>query len=116
MKKSTTIDTFFKRKNVEVSTSDVSSNLSVDVDHQNSKNHPTKSLRLDIKEGFDINLLERDPGIRPLIWEYPPEKRDEVRRAYIKAGPFQIILSSYQKSEEAHSRSFQSSWFKLFPS
>ncbi|KAM6553414.1 hypothetical protein CsatB_014176 [Cannabis sativa] len=116
MKKSTTIDAFFKRKNVEVSTSDVSSNLSVDVDHQNSKNRPTKSLRLDIKEGFDINLLERDPGIRPLIWEYPPEKRDEVRRAYIKAGPYQIILSSYQKSEEAHSRSFQSSWFKLFPS
>ncbi|XP_060974109.1 uncharacterized protein LOC133039273 [Cannabis sativa] len=116
MKKSTTIDAFFKRKNVEVSTSDVSSNLSVDVDHENSKNRPTKSLRLDIKEGFDINLLERDPGIRPLIWEYPPEKRDEVRRAYIKAGPYQIILSSYQKSEEAHSRSFQSSWVKLFPS
>ncbi|XP_060968719.1 uncharacterized protein LOC133036221 [Cannabis sativa] len=118
MKKSTTIDTFFKRKNVEVSTSDVSSNpsVSVDVDHENSKNRPIKSLRLDIKEGFDINSLERDPGIRPPIWEYPPEKRDEVRRAYIKAGPFQIILSSYQKSEEAHSRSFQSSWFKLFPS
>ncbi|XP_060972576.1 uncharacterized protein LOC115696806 [Cannabis sativa] len=116
MKKSTTIDTFFKRKNVEVSTSKVSSNPSVDVDHNNSKNRPTKSLRLDIKEGFDINSLERDPGIRLPIWEYPPEKRDEVRRAYIKAGPYQIILSSYQKSEEAHSRSFQPSWFKLFPS
>ncbi|XP_060959259.1 uncharacterized protein LOC115723776 [Cannabis sativa] len=86
MKKSTRIDAFFKRKNVEVSTSDVSSNLSVDVDHKNSKNRPTKSLRLDNKEGFDINLLERDPGIRPLIWEYLLEKRSE------------------------------SSWFKLFPS
>ncbi|KAM6540555.1 hypothetical protein CsatB_005002 [Cannabis sativa] len=116
MRKPATIDTFFKRKNSEASTSNVSSISPVDIDHVNFENRSAKSLRLDIKEGFDINSLVRDLGIRPPIWEYPPEKRDEVRRAYIKAGPYQIILSSYQKSEKVHSRSFQSSWFKLFPS
>ncbi|XP_060965214.1 uncharacterized protein LOC133034190 [Cannabis sativa] len=103
MRKPATIDTFFKRKNSEASTSNVSSISPVDIDHVNFENRSAKSLRLDIKEGFDINSLERDPGICPPIWEYPPEKRDEVRRAYFKACPYQIILSSYQKSEKAHS-------------
>lgn len=35
---------------------------------------------------FDIRNLERDPGKRPQIFEYPVDKRDEVRRAYLAYG------------------------------
>ena len=116
MRKPSTIDAFFKRKNVEIPTSNESSNPSLDIDPLNSENRAAKSLRVEIKEDFDIKSLERDLGLRPQIWEYPIEKRDEVRRAYIKAGPYQSILSKYPKSGEKHPRSFQPSWFKLFPS
>ena len=34
----------------------------------------------------------------------------------LKAGPYQLILLNYPKSTKKHSRIFQSSWFKLFPS
>ena len=29
-----------------------------------------------------IESLERDPVLRPQIWQYPPNQRDDVRRAY----------------------------------
>lgn len=61
--------------------------------------------------------MERDPGLRPQIGEYHINQRDEIRRAYIKVGPYQPILSKYPKSGlVTHPRSFQPSWFKLFPS
>ncbi|KAB2090830.1 hypothetical protein ES319_A03G148900v1 [Gossypium barbadense] len=41
--------------------------------------------------------------------------RDEIRRAYIKAGPYQPILSEYPASNSKnHPRYFQPSWFKQF--
>ncbi|KAK8355524.1 hypothetical protein V6Z11_A05G296400 [Gossypium hirsutum] len=41
--------------------------------------------------------------------------RDEIRRAYIKAGPYQPILSKYPASNsKKHPRYFQPSWFKQF--
>ncbi|KAG9150558.1 hypothetical protein Leryth_026876 [Lithospermum erythrorhizon] len=47
---------------------------------------------------FDIKNLEYDPGKRPKIWEYPPKKIDEVRRANLAKRPhkfkFQWKLSS----------------------
>ena len=67
MKKSSTIDAYFKRKNVEIQTSNEPSNPSVEIDQSNSEKRPTKSLRVEIKEGFDINSLERDPRLRPKI-------------------------------------------------
>ena len=116
MKKSYTIDAFFKRKNAENLKSSEESHSSIDPDPLNSESRPTKSARVEIKIGFDINLLERDPGLRLQIWEYPINSHDEVRKAYIKAGPYQCIQSKYPKSGEKHPRSFQASWFKLFPS
>ncbi|XP_042400838.1 uncharacterized protein LOC121990842 [Zingiber officinale] len=114
MKMSQTIDAFFKRKNDEIRASQ--SNPTTNIDHLNFESRPAKSLRVEINERFDIQSLERDPGLRPHIWEYPIEKRDEVRRAYIKVGPYQYMLSKYPKSRKKHPRSFQVSWFKLFPS
>ena len=117
MKKSSanTIDAYFKRKNVETQTSNEPSNPPVEIDQSNSEKRSAKSLRVEINEGFDINSLERDLGLRSQIWKYSIEKRDEVRRAYIKVGSYQCVLSKYPKYGQKHSRSFQQSWFKLFP-
>ncbi|KAL1326644.1 hypothetical protein AAHE18_13G244600 [Arachis hypogaea] len=51
-----------------------------------------------------------------MIWKFPPNKRDEIRRAYIKVGPNQPILNNYPFSGDKSHRRFQASWFKLFPS
>ena len=65
--KSSTIRAYFKRKNVEAQTSSEISNSLVGNDQLNSQDPPRKSLRIEIKDRFDINSLERDPGIRPHI-------------------------------------------------
>ncbi|KAL9678519.1 hypothetical protein QQ045_016363 [Rhodiola kirilowii] len=70
---------------------------------------------LEIVDEFDINKLERNPGLRPQIWKYPIGKRDEIRRACISFGPYQPILDKYPKSDK-QSRSFQSSWYSRFAS
>ncbi|XP_019175880.1 PREDICTED: zinc finger MYM-type protein 1-like [Ipomoea nil] len=114
MKKTLRIDLFFKRINFEDSTSQVNPFLSIEP--LNSESRPEKAQRVEINEKIDIQALERDPGLRLPMWKCPIEKRDEVRRAYIKADPYQCLLSKYPKSEENHPRSFQASWFKLFPS
>ncbi|XP_016195592.1 zinc finger MYM-type protein 1-like [Arachis ipaensis] len=51
-----------------------------------------------------------------MIWKFPPNKRDEIRQAYIKVGPNQPILDNYPFSSDKSHRRFQASWFKLFPS
>ena len=51
------------------------------------KERSTKTPRLDGKE-VDINFLERDLGKRIPIWSYPINQQDEIRRAYIKVGPY----------------------------
>ncbi|CAM8920228.1 unnamed protein product [Rhodiola kirilowii] len=106
--KTPTIDSFFKRKITEISEKE--SHV------QSEEHHAPKVRRLEIDDDFDINKLERDPGLRPQIWKYPISKRDEVRRAYINFGPYQPILDEYPKSVERNSRSFQSSWYTLYAS
>ncbi|KAG7943691.1 hypothetical protein I3843_15G055900, partial [Carya illinoinensis] len=74
------------------------------------------SSTLNSKE-IDISSLQRDPGLRPPIWDYPVNQRDEIRRAYLKMGPYQIRLSKYPFSgSEKHPRRFQASWFVQFGS
>ncbi|XP_057734603.1 uncharacterized protein LOC130950059 [Arachis stenosperma] len=68
-------------------------------------------------EQMEVCHLVRDPGIRPMIWKFHPSKRDEIRRAYLKAGPNQPILDKYPfSSDTSHRRRFQASWFELYPS
>nr|QIA97944.1 hypothetical protein AP_R.00g000410-v1.0.a3 [Amaranthus palmeri] len=76
---------------------------------------PSKVPKIDLSNVDTINL-ERDPGLRPPMWFYPPEKRDEVRRAYLKMKPYQPILQSYpfDKLDSKTRRRFQSSWFDSF--
>ncbi|XP_020411638.1 uncharacterized protein LOC18793132 [Prunus persica] len=113
MKKQPKIDGFFKRKHIEVTLSVPDYNIET-IAYENRSASP----RIETTDNeVDISTLERDPGIRPQIWNYPVNQRDEIRRAYINVGPYQPILSKYPKfGSVTHQRSFQSSWFKLFPS
>ncbi|KAL9686636.1 hypothetical protein QQ045_031029 [Rhodiola kirilowii] len=61
--KTPTVDSFFKRKLLKISEKD---------SHVHSeKHHAPKLQRLEIEDDFDINKLERDPGLQPQIWKYP---------------------------------------------
>ncbi|XP_060972539.1 uncharacterized protein LOC133038413 [Cannabis sativa] len=102
MKKPSTIDAFFKRKSTEVPISNDSSNQPADLDNLHPEYRIEKSVKIQIIEGFDINSLERDPGLRPQIWEYPIEKQDEVRRACI----YYQRISVMEKSEGWRNCSF----------
>ncbi|XBI95566.1 hypothetical protein VPH35_032002 [Triticum aestivum] len=64
-----------------------------------------------------IELLERDPALRPQIWQYPPNQRDEVRRAYLRLGPNQPKREKYKAiGKPGHRRRFQYNYFRDFPS
>ena len=127
MGKTSTIESFFKRKiqHLEVHTTSSISDAETSIPtHQvpiieacnlESQPRPSKSPKVGSKE-FDISYLERDPGLRPQIWEYTVDQRDEVRWAYLKVGPYQFILREYPFSKEKHHHRFQSSWFKMHPS
>ncbi|XP_052619796.1 uncharacterized protein LOC111889415 [Lactuca sativa] len=54
---------------------------------------------------------------RPSILSYPSNQRDEIRRLYIKLGPYQLQKSKYPFSPSGRSgsmRSFQQAWVKNF--
>ncbi|KAL5810271.1 hypothetical protein ACOSQ4_026839 [Xanthoceras sorbifolium] len=66
---------------------------------------------------IDINTpyYKCDPGLRLPIGVYLADKRDDVRKAYIKMGPFQPMLDKYPlTSDGKQNRSFQKSWFERF--
>ena len=116
MGKTPKINSFFKRANV----SPTEENVGSSVDHVtiDTPSPPTKIQRIDTVE-FDINSLERDPGLRRKIWEYPVNRRDEVRRAYITLhGPNRPDLGKKYPytlaSAKARPRRFQAPWFALF--
>jgi hypothetical protein len=116
MSKPNTILDFFKRKNAHSSNANVGDASSPTSDIIVFENSSKKSRKFDVNE-FDISSLEFDPGLRRQIWEYNVNQRDEIRQAYIKAGLYQYILPKYPKTgDENHLRSFQPSWFNLFPS
>ena len=58
-------------------------------------------------QGFDTSTLERDPGLRCQISEYPINERDNIRRAYMILGPYQPKLKVYPSHVDgAQSRRF----------
>ncbi|KAK9181534.1 hypothetical protein WN944_024671 [Citrus x changshan-huyou] len=111
--KKQTIDKFFKRKNPESTQADTQLPSVSNPEPPISENRPTKSSRVETNE-VDVNSLERDPGLRRQIWSYPVNQQDEIRRAYIRASPYQPVRSKNPQFGD-HGRSFQSSWYSLFP-
>ncbi|KAL9691141.1 hypothetical protein QQ045_011560 [Rhodiola kirilowii] len=80
--KTPTIDSFFKRKTTEISEKD-------------SHDHAPKLRRLEIEDDFDIDKLERDPGLRPQIWKYPIDSQlQELNNRFNDDSVELIILSS----------------------
>ena len=136
MDKSTTITYFFQRKNLndsEVTTSDatlpttnadipIPGNIEIPI-LENVDIHIPENVDIPIQENLhpkfqkiDTSLLEQDSRLHQQIWDYHVNQRDEIRRAYHNYSVFQPTLSAYKKSGlEKHRRSFQDSWFKLFP-
>jgi hypothetical protein len=116
MGKPKTLDSFFKRK--EVSQSEVNTPLdrplATNIDAPVIDERPSKCPRIQLEE-IDVTSLEPDPGLRPQIWEFPINLQDEIRRAYIKAGPCQPKLSEFPFSGEGKNRRrFQRSWYKKY--
>ena len=54
-----------------------------------------------------------DPGSRKQICEFPINKQDEIRRAYLKEGPYQPKNIDYPYNDDTHRCQFQPSWFEL---
>ncbi|GAV82634.1 hypothetical protein CFOL_v3_26085 [Cephalotus follicularis] len=80
MVKPKTIDSFFQKKNIDNSESSTPPLVSDSTPVLEQR--PYKSPRIETKEVF-VTSLERDPGLRPLMWDYPINQRDEIRRIYI---------------------------------
>jgi hypothetical protein len=75
-----------------------------------------KSSTLNVDE-VDGSSIERDPGLRPLMWEYLVNKRDEIRWVYLKRGPYQLILQKEKYllfEQKKHLHRFQAFWFTQF--
>ncbi|PIA35272.1 hypothetical protein AQUCO_03600146v1 [Aquilegia coerulea] len=97
-----TIDSFFKPK--DGAKSDVASISEVEPTCDKNEDRPSKTpifvpeapnlthnVPSIILEEVDLTTsFERDPGLRTSIWKYPVNKRDEVRRAYLKMGPYKL--------------------------
>ncbi|XP_074304397.1 uncharacterized protein LOC141639107 [Silene latifolia] len=114
MSKQTSLLGFLKRKEPESATTSMAEeNIpepSTTMQEQNISG--TREIE---NEDF-IFSLERDPGLRAPMWHYPVEKRDEIRRAYLKLKLYQPLLRRFPYSgPEGHRRSFQASWYKKFP-
>ncbi|XLU73532.1 hypothetical protein S245_032585, partial [Arachis hypogaea] len=123
MSKMKTIHSFFKRKEIiydeQNSASDSLSNVQNIIEQpvtqlveQDIQPPASKIARTEIDQ-VNIDTLMRDPGKRPQIWNYPINQQDEIRRAYIKFGPYQFIMDEYPLSGlESHPRRFKAHWFK----
>jgi hypothetical protein len=63
--------------------------------------------------GFNLDDIVSDPALRKQIYEFRPEIRDQVRRAYIQKGPTQPILKIPLKQfgNNAKKRAFSKSWY-----
>ena len=67
--------------------------------------HPSKCPKLQSEE------IDRDPGTRKQICEFPINKQDEIRRAYLINGPYQPKDIVYPYNNDTHRRRFQPLWF-----
>ncbi|PIA59014.1 hypothetical protein AQUCO_00400101v1 [Aquilegia coerulea] len=78
---------------------------------QLSRKRNQNHVELDI----DLSNLPMDPGLRIFFSEYPPNVRDNVRRAYLLNGPYQPVIEFPQtKGNKDENRKFVIDWYKEF--
>jgi hypothetical protein len=84
------IYSFFKKKDVSHSEVDsdthINRPLATDLNASVTHERPSKYPRIYPKE-IDTTCLERNPGLRLQLRKLPVNLQDEMRRAYLKAGP-----------------------------
>jgi len=109
-KRGKTMFSFFK-PHKQTSTNKGHSSSNVDVSNR-SEQPFFKSQRVEI----DVNTLERYPGLQIPMWKHPINQQHEIRKAYIKMGPYQPKLVEYPMTESGRQyRRFQYTWFDQFP-
>ncbi|CAH9113588.1 unnamed protein product [Cuscuta europaea] len=78
-------------------------------------NEHEESSNVQNQASSSVIEIERDPGKRRKICDWPVNNRDEVRRLYLVAGPYQPKLQRYQGREYKDKiRRFQPNWFNEF--
>ena len=82
MSKRKTIEAFFKKKDASNSESRTPVAVETNVNTSMPDEHPSKCPKLQSEE------IDRDLGTRKQICEFPINKQDEIRRAYIKKGSY----------------------------
>ena len=79
--------------------------VETNVDISMPDEHPSKSSRIQSEE------IDRDSGSCKQICEFPINKQDEIRRAYLKEGPYQPKNIDYPYNNDTHRHRFQpSNW------
>ena len=68
--------------------------------------HPSKCSRIQFEE------IDSNPRSCKQICEFPINKQDEIRRAYLKECPYQPKNIDYPYNDDTHRRRFQPSWFE----
>ena len=98
MSKRKTIDAFFKKK--DVSNSEIRTPMVVETNVNTSMpdEHLSKCPKLQSKE------IDRDPGTRKQIYEFPINKQDEIQQAYLIEGSYQPKDISYPYNDDTHRR------------
>ena len=98
MSKQKTIDAFFRKK--YVSNSEIKTPVAVETNVNTSMpvKHPSKCPKHQFEE------IDRDPGSRKQICEFPINKQDEIRRVYIEKGPYQPKDIDYPYNDDTHHR------------
>ena len=98
MSKRKTIDTFFQKKDVSNSEFRTLVAVEINVDTSMPNEHPSKCSRIQSEE------IDCDPRSCKQVCEFPINKQDEIRRAYLKEGPYQPKNIDYSYNDDNHRR------------
>ena len=77
--------------------------VEINVDTSMPNEHSSKCSRIQFEE------INRDPGSRKQICEFPINRQNEIRRAYFKEGPYQPKNIGYPYNDDTYRHRFQPS-------
>ncbi|XP_042388013.1 zinc finger MYM-type protein 1-like [Zingiber officinale] len=114
----TLISSFFKKRDRETSES---TSIPTTMENQSSEGLLIPSVQISSISSPSKDhqsssaCIERDPGKIKPICEYHVNIRDEIRRSYLKMGPYQPDMLEYPTTKFGNqNRRFQKKWFQKF--